>query len=73
MNNVYTENLAEIMTCYCERLQVQNIITEWNNNGLPDSFYEEGVRFAFNRNSGHVFLVNDDYDVLMLNEDGNLE
>lgn len=65
----YTENLADIMACYTERKEVQNIITAWNEHGLPNNFYEDGVKFAFNRNSGNVFLVNEEYQVAMMNED----
>ena len=68
-SNVYTENLADIMACYVERKEVQNIITAWNEHGLPNDFYEEGVKFAFNKNSGNVFLVNDEYQCAMMNED----
>lgn len=69
MNNVYTENLADIMACHTERLEVQEIITAWNEKGLPTDFYDEGVKFAFNKNSGCVFLVNDDYQCCMMNGD----
>ena len=68
----YTENLADIMACYTERKEVQNIITAWNENGLPSDFEETNVRFAFNKNSGYVFLTNDEYQVAMIN-DGKLE
>ncbi len=34
---------------------------------LPESFGTAGVRVAFNKNSGYVFLVNDDYQCAMLN------
>lgn len=69
MSNVYTENLTDIMANYTERKEVQKIITAWNENGLPDDFYDEGVKFAFNRNSGNVFLVNDEYQCCMMNGD----
>lgn len=65
----YTENLADIMACYTERKEVQNIITAWNEKGLPSDFEEENVRFAFNRNSGNVFLINDEHQVAMMNGD----
>lgn len=68
-SNVYTENMADIMSCSIERKEVQNIITAWNEHGLPDNFYLENVRFAYNRNSGCVFLVNDDCQVCMINGD----
>ena len=68
-SNVYTENMADIMSCYTERKKVLAIMQAWDKDGLPDNFYDEGVRFAFNKNSGYVFLVNDDYQVLMMNDD----
>lgn len=71
-SNVYTENMIEIMACSIERKEVLRIMQTWDEHGLPDSFYGEGVRFAYNRNSGYVFLTNDDYQVLMMN-DGILE
>lgn len=35
----------------------------------PDNWYDEGVKLAFNSYNGNVFLLNDDYQVLMLNGD----
>jgi len=72
-NNTYTENMADIMSCYRERIQVLQLLQAWDKDGLPDTFYDEGVKFAFNKNSGYVFLVNDDYQVLMLDDDDNLQ
>lgn len=66
-SNVYTENMADIMSCSIERKEVLAIMQAWDKNGLPDNFYLENVRFAYNRNSGCVFLVNDDCQVLMMN------
>jgi len=45
------------------------ILNAWVENGLPDDFDNEGVRAAFNRNSGYVFLTNDEYQVAMMNGD----
>lgn len=36
-------------------------------------FNSGGVRLAFNENSGYVFLTNEDYQVLMLNEKDELD
>ena len=69
-NDPYTENLADFGMREIEELR--DILDAWLNNGLPDDFYDEGVRPAFNRNSGYVFLVNDDYQVCM-EVDGKLE
>ena len=68
-SNVYTENMADIMSCNRERAMVLNIMQAWDKDGLTDSFYDEGVKFAFNKNSGYVFLTNDEYQVLMMNGD----
>lgn len=38
-----------------------------------ESFDGEGVHIAFNTDSGKVFLSNDEYQVLMLNEEGILD
>lgn len=72
MENAYTENFSDIMQCSQERGQVRDILNAWDSTGLPESFYTEGVKFAFNRNSGNVFLVNEDCQVVMMNG-GKLE
>jgi hypothetical protein len=41
---------------------------------LPDDFNDSGVKVAFNKGSGNVFLVNEDYEVAMFNSvSGRLE
>lgn len=71
-NNTYTEDFNDIMSCSNERYEVLQIINAWNHNGLPNDFNEDNVKLAFNKNSGYVFLVNDDYQVAMMNGN-NLE
>lgn len=68
-SNVYTENMADIMACSVERKEVLVIMQAWDKNGLPDNFYLENVRFGYNRNSGCVFLTNDDCQLCMMNGD----
>lgn len=68
----YTEDFADICSCGREREMLIAIMRAWGESGLPDDFTDERVRPAFNRNSGHVFLVNEDYQVAML-RDGRLE
>jgi hypothetical protein len=72
MSDLYTEDFADIMQCARERKMALEILQAWDQYGLPERFYDQGVRFAFNRNSGYVFLVNDDYQCAMLNN-GKLE
>lgn len=38
----------------------------------PRNFYDDGVTVEFNPHSGNVFLVNSDYQVLMLDDNGGL-
>jgi hypothetical protein len=61
----YTENLADFG--HRERVMMESILRAWNNDGLPSAFYEGGVKFAMNSNSGCVFLTNEDYQVCMMN------
>lgn len=68
----YTENLSDILVCARERKIVLEILQAWDTHGLPGDFYNDGVKIAFNRNSGYVFLVNSKYQCAMLNN-GKLE
>ena len=67
MQNAYTENLNDIITFDRERALTIELLQAWGEQGLPNDFYEEGVKLAFNRNSGYVFLVNDEYQCAMMN------
>lgn len=62
---VYTENLGDFGSR--EREMLAELLTCENN--WPDAFEREGVKGAMNMNSGYVFLVNDDCQVLMMNGD----
>lgn len=61
----YTENLADFG--FREIKMLSEILNAWVSNGLPDDFDTQCVRAAFNRNSGYVFLVNESYEVAMMN------
>lgn len=63
MKDVYTENMADFG--YRERKMAAELLA----SDLPDGFYNSGVKLAFNRDSGYVFLVNDDYQCAMMNGD----
>ena len=69
MQNAYTENLNDIISNSRERALTIELLQAWGEQGLPSDFYEEGVKLAFNRNSGYVFLVNEDYQCAMMNGD----
>lgn len=44
-----------------------------NNNWEDGNELGDGIKVEFNPNSGNVFLVDDDYNVAMLNDNGKLE
>lgn len=69
MQNVYTENLNDIISNSRERELAIELLQAWGEQRLPSDFYEEGVKVAFNRNSGYVFLVNEEYQSAMMNGD----
>ncbi len=52
-----------------ERWLLVELLTAWDEKGLPSDFHDEEVRPMMNRNSGHVFLTNSDYQVAMMNGD----
>lgn len=63
MTDYYTENLADFG--YRERALASELLKA----ELPENFYDQGVRVAFNAMSGYVFLTNDDYQVALFNGD----
>ena len=67
MTDAYTENLADFR--FLEIQLLQDLLTAWLEQGLPDDFYDHGVKPTFSRNSGNVFLTNEDYQVAMMNGD----
>ena len=68
----YTENLADFGSM--ELAEAADLLKAFADGEAPDDFYDEGVRVAFNRNSGYVFLTNDEYQTCMINPNtGKLE
>jgi hypothetical protein len=65
MQEYYTEDLAKFG--YREIKMTNELLTAWMDKGLPDTFYADEVRPAFNMNSGCVFLTNSEYQVCMMN------
>lgn len=68
--NTTTTNLADFGAR--ERKMLCDLLTAWNEQGLPDDFDSDGVVPMLNTQSGYVFLTNDNCDVAMMNGD-NLE
>ena len=63
----YTENLAGFGIR--ENRMLIELLQARDKQGLPDGFSDENVRPAFNTESGYVFLVNEDFQVAMMNGD----
>lgn len=64
---ITTTNLADFGSC--ERWMLVELLTAWDKQGLPDDFDQSEVVPMMNRNSGYVFLVNDDFQCAMMNGD----
>lgn len=52
-----------------ERAMLIDLLVAWRDQGLPIEFESDGVTPMLNRNSGHVFLTNSQYQVAMMNGD----
>lgn len=65
--NITTTNLADFAAREINILI--DLLQAWRDQGLPEDFSDDEVVPMLNRNSGHVFLTNDDYQVAMLNGD----
>jgi hypothetical protein len=67
MGNNYTENLAEFGSR--EIRMLSELLNAWMAQGLPDGFFNAGVKPAMNKMSGNVFLTNEEYQIAMMNGD----
>ena len=69
----YTEDLANFG--FKEQEEAKELFQAWRESGLPIDFENNGVKIAFNMNSGYVFLTNSEYQVAMCetNDNGKLE
>jgi hypothetical protein len=45
------------------------LLSKVSEYGYPRDFSDAGISLAFNTHSGYVFLTNEDYQVLMLEDD----
>lgn len=65
MGEEHTENLADFSMR--EIILLRDTLTAWIEQGLPKDFEEKRVRPMLNRDTGNVFLVNQEYQSAMLN------
>lgn len=71
-HNIVTKDLAEILPRHLN--EVCDIFNAWRDNGLPSDFDDNGVELCLNKNSGFIFLSNENCDTAMFNEEsGELE
>jgi hypothetical protein len=70
MKNATTTDLSNFG--YRELKITRDLLDAMITDGLPENFHEKGLTTMFNRNSGFVFLTNDDFQVAMMNGE-NLE
>lgn len=57
---------------YREIEMARDLLNAWVEKGLPNDFNNDKVTVMMNKNSGNVFLTNEDCQVAMM-EDGELE
>ena len=57
---------------YREIIMAADLMKAYAEGKAPRWFYDDGVTVEFNPNSGNVFLTNNDCQVLMVDDDGNL-
>ena len=68
----YTEDLSDFG--YRELKELRDLLVQYIEKGLPEDFEQEGLKPAFNMNSGNVFFTNDLFQVAMINPNtGKLE
>lgn len=67
MQEITTTDLGEFG--HREWLLARDLLDAMIDDGLPEEFENDGVHLMFNRNSGHVFLTNSEYQVAMMNGD----
>ncbi len=74
MPSVNTRDLSKMG--YRELEMTRDLLTAYLDRNYAkgnDDILTDGVTFEFNPNSGEVFLTDDDYHALLINDDGKLE
>lgn len=64
MQNITTTHFSKFG--YRERKLAEQLLKAWNEQGLPEDFYNEEVTIMY---SGSVFLTNSEFQVAMMNGD----
>ena len=67
MREVTTTDLSKFG--YWEWVKLRDLLNGMIEQDFPDDFVNDGVNAMFNRDSGHVFLTNSEYQTAMMNGD----
>jgi len=67
MDDYYTEDITEFSLR--EIILLRDLLTAWIEQGLPKGYSEAGIRPMLSKPFGTVFLVNRDYQSVMMNGD----
>lgn len=67
MNNITTTDFSKFG--YRERKLAEQLLKVWNEQGLPEGFYDNEVTIMMNTHSGNIFLTNSEFQVAMMNGD----
>lgn len=67
-----SENTRDLSKFGYRELDMAGDLLKAIKNGLPEDFDDQGIAVEFNPNSGNVFLVNEDFQVAMVDDEGNL-
>ena len=71
MSDIVTVDLSEFG--YSELREAATLLQEMAEHGLPDEMYGK-ISLCFNKNSGWVFLSDEDYNTCLINDEtGKLE
>ncbi len=70
IDKIVTSDLAEFGNRELD--EVEKLIKAKNKSGFPEDFYDKDVAIFFNKNSGYVFFSNEDCQVCLCDEDGDL-
>lgn len=65
MKNITTTDFSKFG--YRERKLAEQLLHNWNEQGLPEDFWDEEVTIMMNTHSGNVFLTNAEFQVAMMN------
>jgi hypothetical protein len=67
--SITTTDLSDFDSLQLKQLEL--ILAQWREHGLPKDFVSDEVIPMLNKNSGFLFLTNSEFQTAMLNRDNN--